>query len=340
MPGGVRATTIAGSAADGGGSPSIARVTRPVSAPWSGPRIWSAMPSSIASSTGRTPGAKSRGMITAATTSSTTTRWRAASADTARSGAKLPDADSAAITASPRASPGSAHTAIGRGLPRSGPNEKNIPNTRMNATGMMNSISSARRSRTRSWMSLRIAADSIRSLVPQRLAGDREEHALEVAAPAGDRLDHGAGRLDRGDHRRERGDLGEPDRRAIAADLARRDRGDRGGAGGRGVALDDDVGTIAALRRDERGDRALGDDRAVVHDRDAVAQRLDLLHVVAGVEHGHAVVAQRAHGLEDVVAALRIDADGGLVEDEQLGAVEDTGGEVEPALHPAGELVD
>ena len=41
------------------------------------------------------------------------------------------------------------------------------------------------------------------------------------------------------------------------------------------------------------GQRALGDDRAGVHDRDPVAQLLDLLHVVAGVEDGHAVVAQR-----------------------------------------------
>ena len=91
---------------------------------------------------------------------------------------------------------------------------------------------------------------------------------------------------------------------------------------------------------DQLANRAGRDDRPVIDDRDAIAQRLDLLHVVGRVEHRHAVGAERAHGLEDVVAALRIDADGRLVEDQQLGAVEQAGGEVEPPLHAARVVLD
>src|SRR6185437_12114575 len=44
--------------------------------------------------------------------------------------------------------------------------------------------------------------------------------------------------------------------------------------------------------------------------------------------------------LEDGVAALGVDADGGLVEEEELGIVEQGRGEVETALHAAGEIGD
>ncbi len=63
------------------------------------------------------------------------------------------------------------------------------------------------------------------------------------------------------------------------------------------------------------------------------SQRLGrLLHVVRRVEHRD---AEPPDGLEDGVAALRVDADGGLVEDEQLGPVQQTGRHVGPPLHAA-----
>ena len=46
---------------------------------------------------------------------------------------------------------------------------------------------------------------------------------------------------------------------------------------------------------------------------------------------------QRLHLLEDVVARLRIDAGGRLVEEQQRRPVDDGDGEVEPPLHAAGE---
>ncbi len=45
------------------------------------------------------------------------------------------------------------------------------------------------------------------------------------------------------------------------------------------------------------------------------------------------------HRLQDRVAGLGIDADGGLVEDEQLRLVEQADGDVEPPLHAARVLV-
>ena len=81
--------------------------------------------------------------------------------------------------------------------------------------------------------------------------------------------------------------------------------------------------------------------RAVVHDGDAVAEGLRLLHVVSRVEDGDAVLAvQLTDALEDVVAGLGIDADGGLVEEEDAGFVEQADGEIGAARHAAGVAAD
>ena len=60
----------------------------------------------------------------------------------------------------------------------------------------------------------------------------------------------------------------------------------------------------------------------VVDDPDPVAQALGLLHVVGRVEDRHALARRGARRLEDRVAALRVDADRRLVEDQQPGPVE------------------
>ena len=58
------------------------------------------------------------------------------------------------------------------------------------------------------------------------------------------------------------------------------------------------------------------DDAAVVDDRDAVAEPLRLFHVVRRVEERDAPALQLAdHGV-DPLAGLRIDAHGGLVQQE------------------------
>ncbi len=86
-------------------------------------------------------------------------------------------------------------------------------------------------------------------------------------------------------------------------------------------------------------DRVEGDDAPLVHDGHAVAEELDLLHVVAGVDDRHAALAVEAHNrLKDIVARLGVDADGGLVQEEEAWLVEEAGGDVHAALHAARVL--
>src|SRR5690606_14733987 len=199
------------------------------------------------------------------------------------------------------------------------------------------------RSRTRWRRSLPTMVRSWRMSVPQRLAGEVEEDRLEVRP--GD-LDVGelhpaasGGRDDGGDRRRGVADV-EEDLTALddgAVDgverLERRGRG-------REVAAADEPDLVELTDDpDELLAGALGLDGAGVDDADAVAQPLGLLHVVRRVEHRHALGGQRLDGLEDRVARLRVHADGGLVEDEKLGPVEEPDADVQPALHAAGELL-
>ena len=124
--------------------------------------------------------------------------------------------------------------------------------------------------------------------------------------------------------------------RAIAHDGARQQRRERVEVA---RAAHPQPGLLAHLR-DQLAAGALGDEAAFVDDADAVAQPLGLLHVVRGVEHRQAAAAQRLDALEDGVAALRVDADGRLVEHQQLGLVQQTGGDVATPLHAARVALD
>ena len=116
--------------------------------------------------------------------------------------------------------------------------------------------------------------------------------------------------------------------------------GARLGEGGE-VAGAADVDAVAGA---ELGDQlaagALGHQPALVDDADPVAEALGLLHVVRGVEHRQALAAERLDALEDGVAALRVDAHGRLVEHQELGVVQQAGGDVGPALHAARVVAD
>ena len=85
--------------------------------------------------------------------------------------------------------------------------------------------------------------------------------------------------------------------------------------------------------------RPLGLQLAEVDDPDPVAQPLGLLHVVGRVEHRHPLAGQPLDALEDRVAALRIDADRRLVEDQQPRAVQQADPDVQAPLHPAREVL-
>jgi hypothetical protein len=79
--------------------------------------------------------------------------------------------------------------------------------------------------------------------------------------------------------------------------------------------------------------RTQGNQPAMVHDADPVAQLLRLLHVVRRVEHGHALLVKRLDVIQDVAAALRVDADSRLIHDDQWRFVQQRYPDVHASLH-------
>ena len=86
--------------------------------------------------------------------------------------------------------------------------------------------------------------------------------------------------------------------------------------------------------------RALGDDAASVHDHQPVAELLRLVHVVGGEDEGHTLPLERVEAIPQQVASLRVEAGGGLVEQQQLGLVDEGARHDEPPLHAARQRVD
>ena len=76
---------------------------------------------------------------------------------------------------------------------------------------------------------------------------------------------------------------------------------------------------------------------AVVDDREPVAELVGLLHVVRGEEDRLAVAVQLAEDVPERDAALRVEAGGRLVEEQDRGPVHDRPGHHEPLGHAAGE---
>jgi hypothetical protein len=97
---------------------------------------------------------------------------------------------------------------------------------------------------------------------------------------------------------------------------------------------------VLGEERAEFGQSAGGDDVAVIDDGQPLAQSLGLFHVVGGVEDAGAGLRLRAHQVEQAHAALRIDADRGLVEQQHFGPMHDAAGEIEAPPHAAAELLD
>ena len=85
--------------------------------------------------------------------------------------------------------------------------------------------------------------------------------------------------------------------------------------------------------------RVVGDHLAAIDDDDAVGQALGFLHVVRRVEQRLAAALQLFEVVEDGVAALRVDADRRLVEQQDVGIVQQARGEIQPPLHPAAECL-
>src|SRR5919112_3434823 len=82
------------------------------------------------------------------------------------------------------------------------------------------------------------------------------------------------------------------------------------------------------------------DDAAALHDDEAVAEAGGLLHVVGGENERLALVRERPEPVPDEMPRLRVEARSGLVEHHYLRVVDEGPRDEEPALHPAGELLD
>ena len=84
---------------------------------------------------------------------------------------------------------------------------------------------------------------------------------------------------------------------------------------------------------DQRARAALGDDPAVVHDDEPVAQLLGLVHVVRRDDERDALALEPEEPVPQHVPRLGVEAGGGLVEQEHLGVVHQAARDGEPALH-------
>src|SRR5216117_1599300 len=92
---------------------------------------------------------------------------------------------------------------------------------------------------------------------------------------------------------------------------------------------------VRAQRRNQLLGSSLGDDLAVIHDRDAIAEALGFLHVVRREQHRSAVGAEAADDLPQLTARLRVETRRGFIEKEQLGLADERTGDREPLLLPA-----
>jgi hypothetical protein len=71
---------------------------------------------------------------------------------------------------------------------------------------------------------------------------------------------------------------------------------------------------MAAEAVDEVGGSAFGDDLAVIHDGEAVAEAFGLVHVVSGEKNSATFFLEDADDVPELAAALGIESGGGLVE--------------------------
>ena len=91
---------------------------------------------------------------------------------------------------------------------------------------------------------------------------------------------------------------------------------------------------------DQLGRRPGGDGLPVGHDQHGVGEALRLLDVVRRHEDRRALGAQQVDQRPQLLAHLRVEADGRLVEQHELRPVDERARDQQAPPHPARELVD
>jgi hypothetical protein len=89
--------------------------------------------------------------------------------------------------------------------------------------------------------------------------------------------------------------------------------------------------------RDQLLRRALGDKATLIHHCEARAQPLGLVHEMGREQDGLALDEQAFQAIPDQMAGLRVEPGGGLVEEQELGIVDQGTCQRKAPLHPAGQ---
>src|SRR5438093_7036753 len=212
------------------------------------------------------------------------------------------------------------------------PPAKIVPNRITKTIGKARVQNRAARSRTKLLRLARLSARSARMirgpsgagrLVAQRAAGELEEHVLEARPPDHEVRGLGAGAArqfeERGDRRRDV--AGEQDDLVLLVHHPRN--------GGQRLELllvrrpcaTEMHAAFAEPAPDQLLGRAAVEDAAVVHDREPVAQRLGLLHVVGRHQDRATLALQAPDDGPQALARRRVEPGRRLVEEHHLGIV-------------------
>ena len=97
-----------------------------------------------------------------------------------------------------------------------------------------------------------------------------------------------------------------------------------------------DVDRIAAEFAFEGFGGSFGDDVAAIDDGDVLGELIGLFQVVGGEQDGQAFGGEVADFIPEFGAGFGVEASGGFVEKEDLGAMDDAHGDIEFAFHATG----
>ena len=89
---------------------------------------------------------------------------------------------------------------------------------------------------------------------------------------------------------------------------------------------------LAAQRSNQLRRRSQRNDPSVIHDADAVAEPLRLIHVVGGQDDGATRLFELVHEVPQMTPRLRVEASGRLIEKKQFRIADQCAGHGQPLL--------